>query len=166
MPKSKICVFCFHENEADASECAHCHAPFQVDLRTPVVPSEIADILAQGNVPGGHKKAPQGVLALHVVSEKTPLIVPFKGRVILGRNVSDTETQAVDLKPFRAHLLGVSRHHAALMITNEESTLEDLDSMNGTWLNENRLEPHQPVRMQDGDLIRLGLLLMFVSRRV
>lgn len=164
MPNLKICVFCFHENDAEATECSHCHAPFQVDLRTPVVPSELADILAQGNIPSARKKTPPGTLALHVVSEKTPLSVPFTGRVILGRNLDNDETQSVDLKPFRAHLLGVSRQHAALMITDEECTLEDLNSMNGTWVNENRLEPHHPVRIQDGDLIRLGLLLMFVSQ--
>jgi hypothetical protein len=165
MSQGKICVFCFHLNEADASECAHCHASFEVDLRTPVVPSELADILAEGNLPGSRNRTPQGALALHIVSEKSPLIVTSKGRIILGRNLDDSETQVVDLKPYRAHLLGVSRQHAALMITDDECTLEDLDSMNGTWLNETRLLSHQPVKIQDGDLIRLGLLLMFVSRQ-
>ncbi|MBI5667875.1 MAG: FHA domain-containing protein [Chloroflexi bacterium] len=165
MQESKLCIFCLHENASDATECSQCHAPFQTDMRTPVVPSEIADLLALDNAVKAYQKTVSKTVTLHVVSEKNPLFVPFTGRVILGRSPNEDDSQLIDLKPFRAHLLGVSRQHAALMITDEECLLEDLNSMNGTWVNENRLSPHQPTPVQDGDLIRLGLLLMFLSRR-
>lgn len=165
MRQGKICIFCLHENQADASECSRCHAPFQVDLRTPVVPSEIADLLIPDESAQASKKTASNTLSLHIVSEKTPIFVPYTGRVVLGRNISESDGPMVDLKPYRAHLLGVSRQHAALTITDDECLLEDLDSMNGTWHNETRLTPFQPVRIQNGDLVRLGLLLMFVSRR-
>lgn len=166
MHQGKICVFCLHENDADAAECSQCHAPFQVITRTPIVPSEIADLIEVDETIRTYKRTASLGLALHVVSEKNPIIVPFTGRVILGRNLAEDEAQSIDLKPYRAHLLGVSRQHAVLTITDNECTLEDLNSMNGTWINENRLAPHQPTRIQNGDLMRLGLLLMFVSRHV
>ncbi len=165
MSQGKICVFCLHENDSEATECAHCHAPFQVELKTPVVPSEIADLLAIDEAARLRNKAVTDVLALHIVSEREPIRIPHQGRIILGRNITSDDGFTVDLKPYRAHLLGVSRQHAALTITDDECLLEDLNSMNGTWLNETKLNPNEPVRVQDGDLIRLGLLLMFISRR-
>jgi pSer/pThr/pTyr-binding forkhead associated (FHA) protein len=38
--------------------------------------------------------------------------------------------------------------------------LEDLNSTNGSFLNEARLAPGQPVPLQNGDQIRLGTLVM------
>lgn len=51
----------------------------------------------------------------------------------------------------------VSRPHAELR--REDSgvwTLADLDSANGTLLNDTPIEPHEPVTLADGDVITLG----------
>jgi pSer/pThr/pTyr-binding forkhead associated (FHA) protein len=58
--------------------------------------------------------------------------------------------------------LGVSRQHAAIRYTDSTFTIEDLKSSNGTWVNENRLEPNQPRVLRNGDVIRLGQLIIFV----
>jgi DNA-binding winged helix-turn-helix (wHTH) protein len=51
---------------------------------------------------------------------------------------------------------GVSRHHARVLLSHGEATLEDLGSKNGTHLNGNRLTT--AVRLSDGDEIRLGAI--------
>lgn len=49
---------------------------------------------------------------------------------------------------------GVSRHHARLVLTGQEATIEDLKSKNGTFVGN---EPvRSPRRLNDGDTIRLG----------
>lgn len=48
----------------------------------------------------------------------------------------------------------VSRRHARILITGQEAVLEDLDSKNGTWLRERRIQA--PVPLVDGDEFRLG----------
>ncbi len=48
----------------------------------------------------------------------------------------------------------VSRHHARIMISVDEASLEDLGSKNGTSLNGCKVEGSSPLR--DGDEIRLG----------
>lgn len=59
--------------------------------------------------------------------------------------------------------LGISRRHAELRETDGAVVLHDLASANGTHLNDRRLT--QPVALQDGDLIRLGqLVLRFYER--
>ncbi len=51
---------------------------------------------------------------------------------------------------------GVSMRHAVVRWTGTEWQLEDAGSASGTYLNEQRLAPHQPVRLRTGDLIRVG----------
>jgi len=53
---------------------------------------------------------------------------------------------------------GVSRHHARIVVTPGEVTLEDLGSKNGTFLHEQRLGA--PAVLHDGDSFRLGRLLL------
>ena len=56
----------------------------------------------------------------------------------------------------------VSREH--VRITREEHAfwIEDLDSKNGTHVNGQRLAPHAPQRLQDGDVIQVALAIQLV----
>jgi DNA-binding winged helix-turn-helix (wHTH) protein len=57
----------------------------------------------------------------------------------------------------------VSRRHARLVVTTEGTVLEDFGSKNGTFLGGERVTG--PVRLADGDAIRIGsLLVTFRSR--
>jgi DNA-binding winged helix-turn-helix (wHTH) protein len=53
---------------------------------------------------------------------------------------------------------GISRHHARIVVTPGEATLEDLGSKNGTHLNGQRITT--PCRLADGHEIRLGAVVM------
>lgn len=53
---------------------------------------------------------------------------------------------------------GVSRHHARILVSGREATLEDLDSKNGTNLNGRRVTA--PSGLCDGDEIRLGAIVV------
>jgi pSer/pThr/pTyr-binding forkhead associated (FHA) protein len=48
----------------------------------------------------------------------------------------------------------VSRQHCLLFLRGDKIWVKDLESLNGTYLNEERVRLPQPVR--DGDLLRLG----------
>lgn len=48
----------------------------------------------------------------------------------------------------------VSRHHARIRIAGDDATIEDLESKNGTFVTERRLET--VTRLVDGDSIRVG----------
>jgi pSer/pThr/pTyr-binding forkhead associated (FHA) protein len=50
----------------------------------------------------------------------------------------------------------ISRVHAEIRINPESVQLVDLNSTNGTYVNDVRLSPNEPVSLQDGDIIRLG----------
>ena len=54
--------------------------------------------------------------------------------------------------------LGVSRHHARIIINGRDATVEDLGSKNGTYVGAERVTA--PCRLDDGDQIRLGSVVI------
>ena len=59
----------------------------------------------------------------------------------------------------------VSRVHARLDFTQEGIFLTDLNSMNGTFVNEKRLAPNQRVPVKEGDLISFATVHFKLARR-
>ena len=58
---------------------------------------------------------------------------------------------------FPLHERSISRHHALFEVDPDgEVWLSDLGSTNGTFVNGLRLDGHVPVRLRDGDRVRLG----------
>ena len=55
----------------------------------------------------------------------------------------------------------VSRHHARIRIAGDEATIEDLDSKNGTFVTDRRLDA--AARLVDGDSIRIGSVRLTFS---
>jgi two-component system, cell cycle response regulator len=52
---------------------------------------------------------------------------------------------------------GISRRHAELVVDEHSVTVRDLGSVNGTFVNETRIEA--PVQLAGGDLLRFGVLV-------
>jgi pSer/pThr/pTyr-binding forkhead associated (FHA) protein len=50
----------------------------------------------------------------------------------------------------------VSRNHAAIERRDGQYRVLDLDSANGTFLNDQRIEPTGAVQLADGDRLRVG----------
>ncbi len=86
--------------------------------------------------------------------------LPPRTEIILGRGTSAVPPPDVDLEPYGASMAGISRRHARLLRRPDGWYLEDLRSTNGTFLNEVRLLPDRPARLNPGDLIRLGQLTL------
>lgn len=58
--------------------------------------------------------------------------------------------------------VGLSRVHAVLRRNGEKLFIEDMGSMNGTYVNHSELPRHQPHLLHDGDILQFGLLDMRV----
>ena len=54
--------------------------------------------------------------------------------------------------------LGVSRHHARIVVEGREASVEDLGSKNGTFVGATRVTAR--CRLADGDQIRLGSVVI------
>ncbi len=162
---ARICPLCHYENPAHTVSCLQCGAPLLPVTTTLNVPeelpasTELEPIQWAGSSFGWLR---EGALALHVASQPQPIIVRGKREIVLGRFVVGEPPPTVDLTEYHAHLLGVSRKHAVIRFSHEGPVLEDLNSQNGTWLNEERLDPNKPYPLRHSDQIRLGQLILFV----
>jgi pSer/pThr/pTyr-binding forkhead associated (FHA) protein len=153
------CTFCstiYPENTLFCEECGSFLDP-RDDQATSSLESQVAERL----VPGGAGRAGAKVLELSIEGEQR-IELPFSKDIILGRlDPSQGSFPDVDLSKQGAKK-GVSRQHACLTRYGDEIFVKDLNSMNGTFLNANRVVPEQPYPVRDGDQIQLGKLTLTV----
>lgn len=111
---------------------------------------------------GSSTFTPGMLLRIEVEGGSTPIIIKPKAEdMILGRRDPTTgATPEVDLTAYAGYRMGVSRRHASLALENNQISLWDLGSSNGTYLNGNKLTPHQPSPVRDGDEVRLGQMVL------
>ncbi len=89
--------------------------------------------------------------------------LPLSKEVVLGRlDASRASFPDVDLTGEQGLERGVSRRHARVTRRGPQVFVEDLNSLNGTFLNGSRLVPELPYPVKDGDQIQLGKLMLTV----
>lgn len=76
-------------------------------------------------------------------------------RLIIGRTDNDI-TVDVDLSPYGAYRLGVSRQHIYLEQRYGKWFVIDMGSQNNTWLNGRKLPALVAHILSDGDLLQLS----------
>lgn len=83
---------------------------------------------------------------------------------IIGRSDSKSSYRPdIDLAAFHALEKGVSRRHAALVRYQGRIHVLDLSSVNGTFLNGERLASEVPYPLSPGDTILLGNLNLLIT---
>jgi pSer/pThr/pTyr-binding forkhead associated (FHA) protein len=95
--------------------------------------------------------------------------IPLFGQqeYILGRaEKGQAVIPDIDLNRFGAHEKGVSRLHCHLRFEGETLQAIDLGSANGTFINDVRVLPDHPAILSDGDILRLGNLIIEVNRQI
>jgi FHA domain-containing protein len=102
-------------------------------------------------------------LVLKVRDARDPLIVRPDKDMTMGRVVEGSGSSPdIDLSAFDADELGVSRMHLMLKRVANTVVVTDLGSQNCTYINEERLFPHEQRVLRNGDQLRLGKLVMKV----
>ncbi|KAF0112493.1 MAG: hypothetical protein FD147_89 [Chloroflexi bacterium] len=162
-----LCPNCQHKELPGALFCSECGTQLvSLDIlntrsikKTPtdnlVIQTQIPDVTTR-------KTAPKGIepsISLHIVDSGQVLHLADRTDFTLGRTIEGQPILPdVDLSPFDAFTLGVSRLHAALRIVNSEVVITDLGSSNGTRVNGQKIVPHVDYPLNHGDLIALGKL--------
>lgn len=99
------------------------------------------------------------VVEFRVVGSPATVQMRLKDVMVMGR--ADPESNLfpeIDLTPFDALSKGVSRRHAVILVRNGRVTVKDLDSTNGTRLNNFELIKETEYRLRHGDELALGQL--------
>jgi CheY-like chemotaxis protein/pSer/pThr/pTyr-binding forkhead associated (FHA) protein len=93
-----------------------------------------------------------------------PLTFRVDDRVMIGRNVAGEAARVqVDLSPYDAEQLGVSRQHVQLAAEADRLMVVDQSSGNGSFLNNNRLKAGEGYRLNHGDTLMLGRMRIEVA---
>jgi CheY-like chemotaxis protein len=99
------------------------------------------------------------VIEFRVVGTASTIQVRVSEKMTIGR--SDPENgfePAINLTPYAAHMMGVSRSHAMIMAKDNSIVIQDMGSANGTRLNGYILTPNQTYRLRHGDELTFGQL--------
>lgn len=165
-----ICPVCKTKNELQAVVCEQCgsvlndpsvewgHPTKTTDMEA-LTPDQIKDWSFKEIVA---PEIPESGIAIYIDGDSKPSLVDSRGEFILGRKAETTAGMVVDLAPFRAYSLGLSRRHVLIKRAEDGYEVMDLGSVNGTWLNEQRLVPHTPYRMPSGSHLRLARMQILV----
>jgi pSer/pThr/pTyr-binding forkhead associated (FHA) protein len=90
--------------------------------------------------------------------------LPLSKEVVLGRlDASRAVFPDVDLMSEDGIEKGVSRRHARISRQGQQVFIEDLRSLNGTFLNGHHLVPEMPYPLKDGDQVQVGKLVLVVN---
>jgi eukaryotic-like serine/threonine-protein kinase len=126
----------------------------EVITSTPTLPKVEALPAASGPSLQDLDKLPSRLEAcLRLPAKELTLPVPAKDNVIIGRTHRDIIAD-IDLGPYGGAQLGISRRHACLIWQNQRWFIDDLDSLNGTYVNNIQIKPGYPIPLQEGDQIR------------
>ncbi|UCE05691.1 MAG: FHA domain-containing protein [bacterium] len=146
------CLECNAENFDGALYCENCGA-------------DLEGILAAEN-PSEQEFIPVGGPTLKLVLTDTgeEIGLPEKNEILLGREDPVSAVfPDIDTTPYNGEEDGVSRQHAKIFQQGNEYYIEDLDSVNSTFLNKVKLDPNIPSPITNGDELMLGRLKFRVS---
>lgn len=103
------------------------------------------------------------VIEFRAVGTSITLQAQVKDNMVLGRgDLSSNFMPEVDLTSCDAFAKGVSRKHAMIFMRDGKLMLKDLNSTNGTRLNETVCSPQNEYRLRHGDELSLGRLRLQV----
>lgn len=89
--------------------------------------------------------------------------VPSDTEVLIGRTTPNAAMSPdIDFTDLDQGQYGISRMHAALNRHEDKLMIQDLGSANHTYLNDERLFPHELRMLKDGDVLSLGRMLVQV----
>jgi len=105
-------------------------------------------------------------IRLKIVESERELEAALTKAIPLGRlDPASDVFPAIDLTTDNGLEKGVSRRHARIFNREGTVVVEDLGSINGTFLNGKQLVPYLPEVLHHGDQLQLGKLLIEVEMR-
>ena len=165
-----ICPVCKEGNELEAVVCGHCGAALEDPFMDPGARTKTTNMQAvvldsSTDWPIDEAAVPDYGIAVYIEGEFKPVYRGSSGEFVLGRKAGTTSPVSevlFDLAPLGGYARGISRRHAVIQRTEYGYEILDLGSVNGTWLNDERLAAHKNYPLASGSHLRLGSMRLFV----
>jgi len=155
---SVFCTQCGQQNPEDSRFCARCGAPLTVPGDRAAVGSDQTTTLSMSGLESGEEHATPDVAEVGVESlpSGTALLVVKRGPNAGSRFLLDKDVTTVGRHPESDIFLDdvtVSRRHAEFNRQGERFSVRDVGSLNGTYLNRERIDD---APLSNGDEVQIG----------
>ena len=154
------CPSCGSVNPAGESFCSNCGA----NLNAPpaALPGTIPPPIDLAPPVNAASAAPAGSAAKVLVEgDNTTFDLAGKSDILIGREDAVSNIfPDIDLTPHSGEEGGVGRRHARIVYSGGQYMIEDLNSINFTFVNKQKIAPRTPTALRDGDEIRLGRVVL------
>jgi len=147
-PAEPVCPVCGAKVQADQVFCASCGAKLQ-EAAAPEPIKETPPAVPVIAAPTGP------YLAVVASGAHIPLVEQPESLIGRTDDVSGIYPD-VDMTPHGGEEGGVSRRHAKLIFESGKWFVEDLDSTNGTYVNDTEVAPKTRAVLNDGDALNFG----------
>lgn len=166
----KFCPDCKKKNGSESNRCAYCGASLEDCFIDPGTRTETTDMLLDDTQKVidwfiDETVVPDSGIAVYVEGGFHPAYIDSRPEFVLGRKMGTTTEPLLDLSTLGGYESGLSRRHAVVRRSGYGYEVLDLGSVNGTWLNDERLIPHKPYPLASGSHLRLGRMRLFVLYR-
>jgi hypothetical protein len=162
------CPVCQMEHPENTLFCSGCGAYLLGGDQKETDPLAVGEVTwvegaEMGEAPEVDVTSPLG-LKLTIPESGRDVEVPLTKEVIIGRlDAVSASFPDVDLTSDGGLGKGISRRHAKILRRGRQVFIEDLGSINGTFLNREKLAPYLPHVLKSGDELQLGRLKLWVS---
>jgi hypothetical protein len=160
-----ICPNCLYRNMTGAIFCSECGSQLVRDETQKTGAVRVTNGFKAGAKTGPvpppasipPASYPDAPVSLNILNSGVFLPLPDEEEVILGRaSEGQSMVPDINLEPYHAFEAGVSRIHAAIRLVEDQVLITDLGTGNGTRINGDKIEPHIPHPIKNGDLLNLG----------
>lgn len=157
MIKCPFCNSTYPENTLFCEECGSYLSPGNGQATDPLSSQD-------GKEDNGQTKSGSFRTLRLIIEDGGSIELPLSKEIVLGRlDPGRAIFPDVDLSSDEGIDKGVSRRHARITRREGQVFIEDLNSLNGTFLNATRLVPELPYPLKDGDQVQLGKLIVTIN---
>lgn len=164
----ETCPSCHNQIIPGSAFCDHCGVPLSPGQPGTVPPGQPGTIPPEQS--GSHIQPPPPqpggypTISSRFVVQPTGASIPVpsgKNEIVIGREdpVSNVFPD-IDLGRYGGDEGGVSRRHARLTIQGAQCFLEDLKTVNHTYVNKQQLQPGVKQPLNNGDELRFGRIIV------
>jgi hypothetical protein len=162
MTEEQTCENCKRKNPVSEYYCFVCGHILPTGLKA-IATQNLPNELLKPQIRWGTAYFGDQMVLRIMLRETNDLIeARFENECVIGRAVEDV-TPDIDLTRHNAVELGVSRRHVKLTRQSATIMVQDLGSVNGTFLNGQKLLPYQPRVLRNEDELRLGHMTLRIS---
>ena len=139
-----------HEQDTD-SQTRHIGSDIPIDTDI----GKFQDDKTRERVPGKSR-----ILRFYMPQQPEPHILIDVDELIIGRTGGENR---LDLSLQYGSMLGVSREHAKITFVDGQYFITDLNSSNGTYLNNHKLADDRPHLLESSDQLRFGHFVVVIN---